>query len=254
MKIHEYYQNTARLSLNDSILALLPAILIVVGNLSFFHNKEIMLLTIPFLFYSLISFQVYLFRLNQSFSIERNITSSREFYQTLFEARHLLVVFLNTQFPRVLLYFPDGHLAGELRKYCGKRIPLFNRIKIYALYNDADEILAFYKIKGKKIEAFNEKNSFLGYFERTKKGKKELQDASGKFIGAIEGSSFYMDERIYDNGANQVGRLRRGWMPLEWSSFFPEPNTPVLTFSEQLSEKEKLLRMSFLINEYFIER
>jgi hypothetical protein len=43
-------------------------------------------------------------------------------------------------------------------------------------------------------------------------------------------------------------------MPVEWSSVFPEPNTPVLSLSENLTEKDKLLRMSFLINEYFIDR
>jgi hypothetical protein len=63
-----------------------------------------------------------------------------------------------------------------------------------------------------------------------------------------------MDEKVLDPSRQQVGRLRRGWMPLEWSNRFPESNTPVLSFSEGFSEKDKLLRMAFLINEFFIER
>jgi hypothetical protein len=86
------------------------------------------------------------------------------------------------------------------------------------------------------------------------KSKKELLDETGRFIGAVEGSPFFMDEHVVDTSKKTVGHLRRGWMPLEWSKFFPEPNTPVLTFSESLTNKDKLLRMSFLINEYFIER
>jgi hypothetical protein len=255
MKIHEYYQTTAKVSLNGSIASLFPAILIVGSNLSFFHNKEIMALTLPFLIYSLICFQIYLFRIKQSVTIEENMTISRKLHQNLFEARHLLVVYLNTQFPRVLLYFPDGHLAGELKKYRGGKSTLFNRSKLYVLYNYSDQIQGFFKINGsKKIEVFNVKNTYLGCFEKTKKGKEEFLNASGKYIGEVEGAPFFMDERIYDNVEQQLIRLRRGWMPVEWSRLFPDPNTPVLTFSEPISEKEKLLRMSFLINEFFIKR
>lgn len=73
-------------------------------------------------------------------------------------------------------------------------------------------------------------------------------------MGAVEGSSIFMDEKVFTQENRPIGRLRRGWMPLEWSELFPEPNTPVLSFTEVMSEKDKLLRMSFIVNEYFIER
>ena len=53
MKINEYYRDTANLNLNGSIAALIPAIIIVAGNLFFIKNNEIMILMIPFLIYSL---------------------------------------------------------------------------------------------------------------------------------------------------------------------------------------------------------
>jgi hypothetical protein len=100
--------------------------------------------------------------------------------------------------------------------------------------------------------------NFVGCYEKEKlswlKSKIEMMDENGHFIGVVEGSAYYMDERVYNQSSQQVGRLRRGWMPVEWSSVFPEPNTPVLSLSENLTEKDKLLRMSFLINEYFIDR
>ena len=95
MKINEYYRDTANLNLNGSIAALIPAIVLVAGNLFFIKNKEIMILIIPFLIYSLICFQIYLFRMRQSLSIDKNLMNSERNLQSLFEARHLLVLFLN---------------------------------------------------------------------------------------------------------------------------------------------------------------
>lgn len=255
MKIFEYYQTIAKVSLNGSIAALIPAILILGGNLLLFHNQQIMGLTIPFLIYSLICFQIYLLRMKQSFMIKENMPAKRIPYQSLFKARHLLVVYLNIQFPRIVLYFPDGMPAGELRKYRDEGSTILNRTRIYALYNQTNQIKGFYKIIGnKKIEVFNDKNAYLGCFDKTVNGNGEFLNASGKIIGQGEGALFFMDECNCDNAGQQVIKLRRGWMPVEWSSFFPDPNTPVLTFLKPISEKEKLLRMSFLINEFFIKR
>jgi hypothetical protein len=261
MKIHEFYRGSANITLNGSIASLVPAILIGVGNLYFFQNKQIMLLMIPFVFYSLISFQIYLYKMKQSISIGRNMAQNQSYYQHLFEARHLVVVFMNHQQPCVHLYFPDGHQAGLIKKYKQKGFFQFRRPRIYAIYNNLEQTVGFYKIKQLKrliIEVYDRNMNFVGCYEKEKiswlKNKKEMMDENGHFIGAVEGSAYYMDERVYNQSRQQVGRLRRGWMPVEWSSVFPEPNTPVLSLSENLTEKDKLLRMSFLINEYFIER
>jgi hypothetical protein len=261
MKIHEYYRGSANITLNGSIAALVPAIIIGVGNLYYFQNKQIMILMIPFIVYSLISFQIYLFRVRQSVSIERNMTQLQSKFQNIFEARHLVVVFMNHQQPCLHLFFPDGHRAGMIKKYKQKGLFLFRKPRIYALYNNLGQIVGFYKIKKLKrivMEVYDRNMNFVGCYEKEKlswlKSKIEMMDENGHFIGVVEGSAYYMDERVYNQSRQQVGRLRRGWMPVEWSSVFPEPNTPVLSLSETLTEKDKLLRMSFLINEYFIER
>jgi hypothetical protein len=261
MKINEYYRYTANLNLNGSIAALIPAVMIVAGNLSFIKNKEIMILIIPFLIYSLICFQIYLFRIRQSISINRKMAKSERNLQSFFEARNLLVLFLNTNSSRLLFYFPDGHLAGMIKRFHGKGLKKISLSKIFALYNLDNEAVGYFKVSGKKkikIEVFDYKRKYLGRFEKRRlnwrTNKKELLDSKGRYIGAIEGSSAFMDEQVNTGHPIPDGRLRRGWMPIEWSPLFPEPNTPILTLKETLSEEDKLLRMSFIINEYFIER
>lgn len=256
MKIHDYYRDLASVSLNGSIAALVPCVTIVCVNLTYFQNKHIMILTIPFLIFSFLSFQIYLYRMKQSISIEKGFANAQNSYQSMFEARHLLLVFMNTQQAKLFLYFPNGHLAGVIRKHKGK---FFKRTQIYILYNPNGKAIGIYKFKENKIAVYhNNDREYLGCFEKEKlswmKNKKELLDAKGKWIGAVEGAQYFMDEQVLNQANQPEGRLRRGWMPLEWSSRFPEPNTPVLSLAEGLSEKDKLLRMSFLINEYFIER
>ncbi|MFJ5757594.1 hypothetical protein ACIQAA_00315 [Neobacillus sp. NPDC093182] len=259
MKIHEFYRDSANITLNGSIAALVPAIIIGVGNLYFFQNNQIMLLTIPFVIYSFISFQIYLFRMKQAITIDRNMPQSTSYYENIFSARHLVVVYMNQQESSVHLFFPDGHQAGMIKRYRQKGI--FRKPRIYALYDNHGGAVGFYRIKKSTplmIAVYDQNKKYLGCYEKERltwlKTKKEMMDESGKFIGSVEGSKYFMDECVLNQSRQQVGRLRRGWMPLEWSGRFPEPNTPVLTLFENLSEKDKLLTMSFLINEYFIER
>ncbi|MFZ7944349.1 hypothetical protein [Neobacillus sp. 19] len=261
MRINEYYRDTANLNLNGSIAALVPTILIVAINLSIIKHSELMLMTIPFLFYSLISFQIYLHRMRQSIEISKNILESENINQSILQAEHLLVFYMNTQSSQVHLYFPNGNLAGIIKKTPKNGWKRLRTSKTFALYNYDEEVLGFFKVKGEKsikIEVYDRQSRLLGSLEKKvlgwKKSQKELFDGCGGYVGGIEGSSVFMDEQVLDTQHRQVGRLRRGWMPLEWSLLFPEPNTPVLSFKEALAENDKLLRMSFLINEYFIER
>jgi hypothetical protein len=261
MKIHEFYRGSANITLNGSIAALVPAIIIAVVNLYFFQNNQIMLLTIPFVVYSFISFQIYLYRVKQAMSINRNMSQSSREYDGIFSARHLAVVYLNQQDSSVYLFFPDGHQAGMIKRYRQKGFYLLRKPRIYALYDNQGAAIGYYKIKKTApliIEVYDQNKRYLGCYEKEKvtwlKKKTELMDESGKFIGSVEGSGYFMDERVLNQSRQQVGRLRRGWMPVNWSRRFPEPNTPVLSLFENLSEKDKLLTMSFLINEYFIER
>jgi hypothetical protein len=261
MKIHEFYRDTANVHLNASIIALVPPMLIVIGNLSFFQSRQIMILTIPFVIYSIISYQIYLFRKKQSISIEKHIPIEISSSESLFESRHLVVVFMNTFSAKVYLYFPTGHLAGTIRKYRTKGLNGWRKRTIFALHSRDNQVIAFYKVISKRltrIEVYNPKKEYLGCFEKEKgslqKSKKSLLGEKGATVGVVEGSRYFMDEQVFNQSSQPVGRLRRGWMPVEWRHIFPEPNTPVLSLTDDSEDKDKLLRMSLLINEYFIER
>jgi hypothetical protein len=261
MKIHEFYRDTANAHLNASIIALFPPMLIVIGNLSFYQNNQIMILTIPFVIYSIFSYQIYLFRKEQSVEIGKNMPLEIGSFETLFESRHLLVVIMNTFSSKVYLYFPTGHLAGTIRKYRSKGLNGWRKQTIYTLYSRDNQVIAFYKVISKRlttIEVYNQKKEYLGCFEKEKgawqNSKKSLLGEKGETVGVVEGSRYFMDEQVFNQSSQPVGRLRRGWMPVEWRYIFPEPNTPVLSLAEDSEDKDKLLRMSVLINEYFIER
>jgi len=261
MKINEYYRDTANMNLNGSIAALVPTTIIIIGNLTVLKHREIMLLALPFMIYSLLSFQVYLFRMRQSNMIRRNMIDSKDISTSIFSARHLLLLYKNSQFSSLFIYFPDGQMAGQIKRFRGTGMERLKRSRTYALYNVEDQAIGYFKLKGRKelkMDIFDRNKEFLGRFEKKhlgfKKVKKELYDRTGRIIGEIEGSSVFMDEHIFDNSQHEVGRLRRGWMPIEWSPLFPEPNTPILSLKEGLTEEDRLLKMSLLINEYFIER
>lgn len=262
MKIDEYYRSIAKLNLNGSVAALLPAIFIIGGNLLIFQNKQIMMLTIPFLIYSIINFQLYLARKNQSFSIEKNLRESKRIYKSFFSSEHLVILFMNTLKPELLIFFPDGFLAGfiKINRKKGKR--MFGRSRYYSLYDNHDELVCSFRVIGNKlmkIMVYDENDVYIGCLEKNRiasssKEKKELVDSEGRFVAVVEGPSYYMDEQVTDSYNHEVARLRRGWMPLEWSGYFPESSTPVLSLSKTSSENHKKLQMSFLIHEFFLKR
>jgi hypothetical protein len=261
MKIDDFYRNVARINLNGSILALIPAIFIVGGNFVFFQNNQIMLFVIPFLLYSMINFQLYIRKTKQALIIGKNLPKSKLPYPSIYSSEQYLLYFYNTISPTLMLFFPDGTLAGEIKKYkeMGQRLEDFS--KIFALHDSNKELICFFGIdeKNLKIEVLNQENEYLGCLEKSKhslvkRGKRELLNREGRFIAAIEGSALYMDERIVDSYNLQIGRLQRGWMPLEWNSYVLDPNTPVFDVSKKVSENAKLLQFSILIDEFFIKR
>jgi hypothetical protein len=254
MNISIYYRETAAISLNGSIAALVPAGLIIVGNLLIFDSRQIMFLTIPFFMLSFVCFHFYLFRMRQSFSTERNIVMRQEYIgNSLFDAPHLLVFYHSTQSPELHFFFPNGHNAGKIERRHKKGISLLWDGKAYGLCNQHGQEVGFFKVKGKTVEVYDRKNEYLGCFGKGKNCK-QLFDSEGKSICYIEGSNLFMDEKVLNNDHKQAARLRRGWMRVQWLDLFPNPNTPVLSFSASISDQDKLLIMSFLFHEFFIER
>jgi len=261
MKIDEYYRDTGKDCLNNSILSLIPAALIAIGNLTIFQSSVLMIWVLPFLIHSVLHFQVYMWRIRQSIVIKKNMRGSGFKEDTLFQARHLLVLRDHALAQRLLLFFPDGHLAGEITRFREKTRFSCRPAREFCLYDYHGSLIGIYVVQKrpqKVIEIYSPQKEFIGSFEWRKysffREKKELLDPSGRFVGAVEGSTLYMDEHLLDSRGRVTGRLRRGWMPLEWGRLFPDPNTPLFAFDKGLSEQEKLRQFSCLIYEYFIVR
>lgn len=254
MNISIFYRSTAAISLNGSIAALIPAGLIVVGNLLFFGLPDIMLLALPFFVYSFVCFHLYLYRMRQSFSTEKNIIDRLENKgDSLSEARHLLIIPQPTQSPELHFFFQNGLFAGKIKRQHNFGLSRFWYGRAYTLFNEQGKEAGYFKVRDKNIEAYDQKNNYLGYFKKDK-NKKQLFNKNGRPVCSIEGSNQFMDEKVIAQNRQQAARLRRGWMRVQWLALFPDPNTPVLSFSEALSEKDKLLTMSLLVQEFFIER
>lgn len=251
MNISRFYQDSAALSLNGSIATLAPAGLIIVGNLLFIKRPELMVMALPFFIYSFVSFHFYLFRMKQSFAIGKNMVDNLENNgRSLFDVPYLLVLFQKTQTPELKFFFPNGLLAGTLTR---DRKTKFSLGRTYTLYNEDEEKMGCFSVKHNRIAVYDLGKRYIGCFE-TKKNKKLLYDANKKLFCVIDGSSIFMDEKVLTSNWQVAARLRRGWMRVQWLELFPDPNTPVLSFSEHLSEKDKLLIMGFLIHEFFILR
>lgn len=264
MNIDRYYRNAAAIHLNGSIVSLIPPFFIVIGNVFILESPGIMLFTMPFLMYSLIQFQLYLYRRKQALSIKLQLLDSEGRNNSLFDASDFLVFYENFLFsPRLLLFFSDGSLAASIQAAKAKQYPLLKNEKCYVLLNAENQLRGIFKatLKEKRvIEVYNEKKIYAGKYEVVKRGwmlleeKKEVLDSTGRFVGGTVGSRIFMDEHLFDGRDQEIGRLRRGWMPLNWGKLFPDANTPVFSLSPRLSRNEKLLRFALLTDEFFIKR
>ncbi|MGG5253951.1 hypothetical protein ACQYAD_10675 [Neobacillus sp. SM06] len=259
MNIDRYYRNAAKINLNGSLAALIPALAIVIGNILIFKQNELMLLAIPFVIYSILLFQLYLRWYKQSIAVHRELLKTKKRDCSFDETDHFLIFFQNTQRPRLFLFFPNGSLAGTIQAERGRKYGLFGSEQLYTILDAKNEKLGFYQISKNHlvIHVYDEEEKYIGSFEKKVERnqlKKEVVDSTGRVVGTVEGSQIFMDEHLLNMRNDSIGRLRRGWMPLEWADLFPDPNTPVFTLSNRMSMNEKLLQFTILVNEYFIQR
>ncbi|MGJ7921496.1 hypothetical protein [Neobacillus sp. LXY-4] len=66
----------------------------------------------------------------------------------------------------------------------------------------------------------------------------------------VEGSSVYQAKKFRNQQGHVIGKLIKGWMPLEWGHQFRDANTPILIFDEKLNETEKILMIGVLVDFY----
>ncbi|RHW42242.1 hypothetical protein D1B31_06345 [Neobacillus notoginsengisoli] len=247
MKISDFYFEAAKAYLNSSLIFLFSACLFVLIN-SLIGNVQLMVLTLPFIGASFAYFHMHLAKVKSAATSKMTFMNKSN---TLLKSESILPLYENRLKPGLLLFSPAGLKIGELRKHRTSEFPAFTHV--YELKDENLLTKAFYIVSGNLIDAFHADRRKLGCLE--KKGDQWLfrTDIGGQ-TAMLECTSMFMDSKIFIAENTVACRLRRGIMPVEWSSVFFDANTPVLSFHKDVTEEDRLLFFAMLVKEFFIDR
>lgn len=252
MNIQEYYKKTALISLNASLASLVPPFLFILYGIIIAPNRNMVLVIIPFLLYSLICYHYYL--LNDQRSKEISNLKNQMDDGLLFDKDQVVITFLPAPTLRMQMFDINGKLLGEIRdmQFWTFRwfLPYFlDRffMKRYGFYDGNNQLIGCFRLKKKQIEITDaDLNVHTTIFCEPTKKSIIFTFENDKNTIIVKRSFQYMDFRFFHPNFTPIGRLRKGWMPLEWGSRFKDPNTPILTFGTLSSTEDKLLIYAIL--------
>lgn len=251
MNIQEFYKRTALASLNASLASLVPPFMFILYGIIVAPNRNFVFLIIPFLIYSLICYHYYL--LNDQRSKEVLTMQNKSNVDLLFNMDQMVITFLPAPSLRMLMFDSNGKLAGEIKDFQFRSfrwfLPYFldNAFKKkYGLFNESNQLIGSFIIKRNQIIIMDIKGTPISiiHYEHSKSNSSYIFAAEGKKV-QVKYSSFFTDYQFFINELS-IGRLRKGWMPVEWGNHFKDPNSPILTFGHQLSAEEKILMFAIL--------
>ena len=258
MSIRQYYQQTAYISLNASIISAGLLTIVMAASLLFSWNIPLFLVAVPFLILVFLHYNQYILYKNKS--EESAETFHRYDDKQLFEQNSLLISFAPAPAVKLLFFTPDGMLAGELRELSAGSyrwfIPYFaDRMikKQIGIYDAKGNLQGRLKQERNRYKIMNVNDEVIGIYYPYKKaigtiGSAVLSGERKLRINKPTGSIRDL-ECIRDDG-NTIARLQKGWMPLEWTRFFKETNTPVLTFDYTMGQPERVAVFAALANLY----
>ncbi|KON87579.1 hypothetical protein AF332_12555 [Sporosarcina globispora] len=247
MDIGHYYRKTADISLNASLAALIPPFFFLLFLINKSPGTNLILILFPFIIYSFLCHQMYLLNKQRAAEIvERRFNNKGKAFLSLLCPSNVLIAFMPAPSLRMVIFDPEGRQIGEIRdmKMWKFRwfLPYFldfffpKRIGIYD-HNDNLEASILIHKKGIQISCANDScNETIIY----KKDGSNLVYENGCIRYSIPKTFFYTDFQVLDEKSKRIARLRKGWMPLEWGKQFKDPNTPILSFNESLTAKDKL--------------
>ncbi len=258
MSIREFYQQKAYMNLNGSIISagiLLTALTI---SLAFSWDLPLFLVSIPLLAVSLIHYIGYISYKNKT-EVTRIPVSCYDDKQ-FFEHNSLLLAFAPAPALKMLFFTPDGMLAGEMREIKVRKyrwfIPDFadKRIrKRIGIYDSHGRMQASLLEERKRLKLLDQQGEIIGLFYPGKKQSVTTGMAfvkNGKKLKIEESSGLYHDIKMIREDREVGARIQKGWMPLEWTHYFKEANTPVLAFDYSLSQEERLTVFAALAIRY----
>lgn len=242
MNIQQYYQDTASIRLNGSIVSTGMLALILAANLLLQWKMPILVAAVPFLIISFTQYNSFLLYRQKSAESKASINTYDD--KGFLEQNQLLLAFAPAPALRMLLFTPDGKLSGELREINVKKwrwlLPYFLDRKIskeFGVYDSQGDLQAILHSDSKRTKILHESEVLGIFYPHQKKdgslGNAILQGGSRVFFRRIRGLN---PELFLVNDKGNVGsRLQTGWMPLEWSHTFVKGDTPVLTFDPDFS-------------------
>ncbi|WP_102274921.1 hypothetical protein [Cytobacillus massiliigabonensis] len=253
MNIQQYYRKTASISLNVSLAALIPSFFLIIYGIMIAKDGRFVLIVLPFLVYSFFCYQYYLVCDRRSKGFTEKPLDAIYMNQSLLNTEQILVHFLPASSVRILFFSSTGKLIGELKERKLQLIRWFfpsflDRLfeKRYGLYDELNNIIAIFHYKKRKIEIRDKDGKLLNiihYVSNDRHMKFEFA-SSGEAI-VVTRTLLYMDYQFFQNQI-MVCRLQKGLMPLEWEYYIKDPNTPVLSFEQNLCEEEKINILAIL--------
>lgn len=257
MNIQQYYQQSAYISLNGSIVSAGILSILLTASLLFSWNLPMLVVAVPFLTLSIFQYNTYLI-FNQR-SIESIESSHHYFDKGLLGQNQLLITFSPAPALRLLFFTPDGMLSGELKEIDVKRwrwiLPYFldRRIpKKFGLYDFNGNLQGQLIYDGKGIKMLNGQSEVVGFFypKKESNGSKGIAVLAGQRRVSMMYSGLNQQLKFVDDKGMDISHLKNGWMPLEWTRCFKDANTPVLTFDYSLSTPGRLAVFAALAHWY----
>ncbi|MEK3990825.1 hypothetical protein [Robertmurraya sp. FSL R5-0851] len=255
MKIHNYYHYAAMTSLHASIVALIPPFFLLCIGVTLKQHHSVLLLTLPFMVYSFIAYQIYLVNKHRMEVLDETVDETIE---ESVVGSSMAVQFLPAPSLRMLLFNKNGQLSVEIKDVYQYKfrwfIPYFIDQFFPKTYtfskSDGGELFTFI-LKGKNILIMNhvdgqcvgrvQRKPFKRYVVETDHSTKEV---------FLQSSSLFTDIKLCNSQGEILARLRRGFLPRIWDRHIKDENTPILTFSDEVTDLDKVMLLSILTKIY----
>lgn len=252
MNIRQFYEQSAAVSLNAGLAALIPPIMLLIYSIVIIKNHQLLILVIPFLLYSFYCYQVFLLNKNRAKSIQ--IESIEETYTSnLLEESTFLLTFLPAPSLRMLFFSPAGVKIGEIRdrSFFPARwfLPYFlDRLfsRKFVMYDQQDKPVIYFQQLKDQIKIFTAEETYLSTVYIVKKGRGKEYLFENQSIQLLK-KGIPVSYSFMTADKKSLGHIQSGLMPVEWGKRFVNPNTPILTFAPTAGEKDKFQLLALII-------
>lgn len=247
MNIQQYYRNTADISLNGSLAALVPPSFLLIYAIIAAPRINLLLIVTPFVIYSFFCYQIYLLNKQRADEIvDRGLFNSGPHARPLLSQSNALIAFMPAPSLRMVIFDSEGRQRGEIRDMNMWKLRwflpyFFDRFfsKKLGIFNDADVLEAIIIFKKTRIEILDGKGSAKEMIFFKKEGQNLIYKHNNERY-YIPKTFFHTDLQVYKGDSDRIARFRKGWMPLDWGQRFKDPNTPVLSFKAGVAAEEKV--------------